>query len=59
MPPDKEGHEIAIGWAVARVERHQAKTIHIEYLYLCQGCTLTPSPLQSSLFSETPQGSPP
>lgn len=49
MPPDPDGHEIAVEWTVVRIETHNHKNVAISYMYLCLRCTLQTASRQTSL----------
>jgi hypothetical protein len=49
MPPDPDGHEIAVQWTVVRIEVHNLKNIAISYMYLCPHCTIQTSSRQTTL----------
>ena len=60
MPPDRGGHEIAVGWTVVRIETHNQKDIDIYYLYLCPGDMLKTTSRQATLdLQPSSQLSPP
>ena len=52
MPPDRDGHEIATGWTVVRVEEHGKERIEIAYLYVCPRDMITVIEKQVPLFVE-------
>lgn len=54
MTPDRQGHEIAIGWTVVRIELHNQKDLDIGYLYLCPGCMIQTASRQVKLPSLVP-----
>jgi hypothetical protein len=49
MPPDRAGHEIAVGWTVVRLETHNQENIEIGYLYICPNCTIKTVSRQTTL----------
>jgi hypothetical protein len=49
MPPSKDGHEIAVGWTVVRIETHGNITLTTGYLYICPGCTFHVTPNQTTI----------
>lgn len=54
MPPDRQGHEIAVGWSVVRIELHNQKDLEIGYMYLCSGCMIQTTTRQIALPTSIP-----
>ncbi len=50
MPLPRDGHEIAVGWTVARIESHGSATLSIGYMYVCPDCHITVTRSQTSLY---------
>jgi hypothetical protein len=52
MVAPRDGHEIAPGWAVVRIEAHGNATLSIGYMYVCPNCLFSVTPKQTSLLNE-------